>query len=108
MNKSIYVNTVFNGDFVIERNYLPADKLLLMLKVKLEMGIAHFVYQKKDGSLREAFGTLHANHIPAKAESEGQVMDKPKPADNPNVQKYFDLEAGAWRAFTINSLISIL
>ena len=41
---------------------MGASKALLIEEAKRQMrgGVCHFIYRKKDGSMREAFGTLNA------------------------------------------------
>ena len=62
-------------------------------------GIVKFYFQKVDGSIREAYGTL-ASHL----------VTETKGADrrsNPTVQTYFDTEKGEWRCYKIANLILI-
>lgn len=61
--------------------------------------IVKFYFQKVDGSVREAYGTLKADLLPATGES-GR-----KP--NPTVQVYFDSEKQEWRCFKKANLLSI-
>jgi len=56
-----------------------------------------FSYQKKDGSIRQAVGTLVQGIIP-------EVEGKRIPSQS--VQTYWDLEANAWRCFSKLNLIS--
>lgn len=56
--------------------------------------------KKVDGSMREAFGTLALNLIPA--ESVGADRKR-----NDTVQTYWDTEKGAWRCFKKANLIRI-
>ena len=63
----------------------------------------HFSYQKADGVLREALGTLNQDLIPA---------DK-KPKDSSinygNNLKYYDLEKNAWRSLVTDcSVLKLL
>lgn len=60
------------------------------LKEILQMEKAHFQYKKRDGTIREAYGTLQFVFIPEKLRS-----DKESRSDN---FKYFDLEKNAWRS----------
>jgi hypothetical protein len=54
--------------------------------------ICKFYYQKVDGSLREAFGTLNSCLIPVIAGTDTRKK-------NDTVQTYFDTEKGEWRCF---------
>lgn len=69
------------------------------LRERLIAGIVHFSFTKKDGSLRDAFGTLHKDRITITA---GESA-----TPNPLVGTYFDLEANAWRSYTIANLVAI-
>ena len=55
-----------------------------------------FYYEKKNGELRKAKGTLRVEYQ--------NKTDKPQ---NPAVFTYYDLEADGFRAFQIQSLIKI-
>ena len=65
----------------------------------LHNGIVEFEFVKKDGTLRQAKGTLVTNLIPTSA-TNGSGR---KP--NPNVQVYWDLEKNAFRSFVKTSFI---
>lgn len=61
--------------------------------------IVKFYFQKVDGSIREAYGTLKADMLPATGES-GR-----KP--NPTVQVYFDTEKQEFRCYKKANLLNI-
>ena len=68
----------------------------------LHEGIVDFQFTKKDGSLRNAKGTLVAEHLPApKADSDV----KPARKQNENVLVYFDIEKGSFRSFVKSSFV---
>lgn len=73
--------------------------LNILLRERMLAGIVHFSFQKKDGSIREAFGTLHKDRI--------TITSGEAATPNPLVGTYFDLEANAWRSYTIANLIAI-
>ena len=58
-----------------------------------------FYFQKVDGSVREAYGTLRENLVPATAGSERKRND--------TVQVFFDTEKNEWRCFKKANLLSI-
>lgn len=73
------------------------------IKDILSKGEVKFLYEKKDGTIREAFGTrnvlileLH-DAIPTGSKSE-----------NDDVIPYFDLDAMAWRSFKVENFMGIL
>lgn len=61
--------------------------------------VVRFVYQKSDGSIREAVGTLKKDMCP-------DVKGGGKPTPE-HLQLYFDLEKKAWRSFRKELLIRI-
>lgn len=84
------------------------ENLIHFVKEALGKGISHFIYTKKDGSLREAYGTLNAELIPpVPAPPSGETAKPERTDSNPNTQKYYDLEAKAWRMFTIANLVAV-
>lgn len=76
-------------------------QLIATLKVKLQGGIAHFVYQKNDGCIREAWGTTNHTLVASKANGNGI------PRDRVNCVCYFDVEKGAFRSLCFENLIQI-
>lgn len=76
-------------------------QMIDLLKAKLQSGVAHFVYMKKDGSLREAWGTTASNLM--KATQNGRGLS----GDAVNTVKYFDVEAGGYRSLRFENLIQV-
>jgi valyl-tRNA synthetase len=75
-------------------------KVIENLKKQMSAGIAHFIYRKKDGSLREAWGTtnsLAAKHINGRGQSR----------ENFATTAYYDCEAGGWRSFRWENLVKV-
>ena len=70
---------------------LKAAWLNIKLRVKMHYCIVKFYFQKVDGSIREAYGTLKAELLPNHQESGRKKND--------TVQTYFDTEKGEWRCF---------
>lgn len=67
----------------------------------LHEGIVDFEFIKKDGSVRQAKGTLVAEYLPApKADSDGTARKQ-----NENVLVYFDMEKKAFRSFVKESFV---
>lgn len=71
------------------------------LKDKMRNGIAHFVFQKKDGSLRKAWGTT--NRSLAEKYINGNGVTREAYATT----AYFDVEAGGWRSFRWENLVMV-
>lgn len=83
---------------------LGISKAALIEEAKKQMrqGTCHFIYMKKDGSVREAFGTLNAalcnKHINGRGQS----------PENWGCSCYFDVEKGQFRSFRWQNIIDIL
>lgn len=75
--------------------------LIDTLKVKLANGVAHFIFKKKDGSYREAWGTTQRNIANAKINGNGVSRELYK------TTAYYDIEAGEWRSFRWENLIKV-
>lgn len=71
----------------------------IKLRVQLSKRIVEFYFKKVDGSLRQAFGTLMSERVPA-TQGTGR-----KPNDG--VQVYFDTEKEEWRCFKKCNLVKI-
>ena len=69
------------------------------VKNQMKQRIVKFYFQKVDGSVREAYGTLRENLVPATAGSERKRND--------TVQVFFDTEKNEWRCFKKANLLSI-
>ena len=90
--------------FVKKNGYSMSEALKVAwlnvkLKAQLKKRIVKFYFQKVDGSLREAFGTLSESVIP-QTQSNGRKM-------NDTCQVYFDTERESWRCFKKANLIKI-
>jgi hypothetical protein len=66
---------------------------------RMKKSIVKFYFQKVDGSIREAYGTLSENLLPA---TKGDDRKK-----NDTVQTYYDTERQEWRCFKKANLLSI-
>jgi hypothetical protein len=77
------------------------------LRTFLREGHVSFEYEKKDGTMRQATGTLKADDIPdeqlPKDKSEEEIKDP-----NGSNLKYWDLEKDAWRALSANTEVVTL
>ena len=84
--------------------YVGIAKSLLIEEAKRQMrsGTCHFLYVKKDGSVREAFGTLNSvlcgKHINGRGQS----------PETWGCSCYFDVEKGQFRSFRWANIIDIL
>lgn len=76
-------------------------QMIDLLKAKLQNGVAHFVYMKKDGTLREAWGTCASNLM--KATQNGRGLS----GDQVNTIKYYDVMAGGYRSTLYENLVQV-
>ena len=72
----------------------------IKLKAAMKERIVKFYFQKVDGSIREAYGTLKDSMLP---DSKG--TDSRKKSDT--VQTYFDTERGEFRCYKVANLVKI-
>lgn len=83
---------------------MGSAKALLIEEAKRQMrnGTCHFIYMKKDGSVREAFGTLNAALCSKHINGRGQSPE------TWGCSCYFDVEKGQFRSFRWQNIIDIL
>lgn len=79
---------------------LKAAWLNFKLKVAMAVRIVKFYFQKVDGSIREAYGTLRTDIMPATSGNDNRRK-------NDTVQVYFDTEVGEYRCFKRANLLRI-
>ena len=71
------------------------------LKAKLQSGIAHFTYMKKNGEIREAWGTTCSKLMKAKVYGNGIKRDFV------NCVVYWDVEIGDFRSLRFENLVKV-
>ncbi len=76
-------------------------QMIDLLKEKLRNGIAHFLYMKKDGTLREAWGTCSGNLMRATQNCRGLS------GDQVNTVKYYDVMVGGYRSLRYENLVQV-
>lgn len=81
---------------------LTTSSMIELLQLKMMNGVSHFLYRKKDGSIRQAWGTLLEKVVDRNTNSFGV------PRKYYNCQAYFDIELQEWRSFRYENLITIL
>lgn len=89
--------------FVKRNGYTMSEALKcawanIKLRAAMRQRIVKFYFQKVDGSIREAWGTLNENLMPA-------ITGTSKRAKNDTVQVYFDTEKQEFRCFKKANLI---
>lgn len=95
----------FAWQFVRKNGYSMSEALKtawanLKLKSEMKKRIVKFYFQKVDGSMREAYGTLDEKLMPA-------ISGDDKRAKNNTVQVYFDTERSEFRCFKKANLLKI-
>ena len=82
-----------------------ADEIMLLQSKMLEQAVK-FQFKKKDGSVRDAVGTLCRDKM---VQEDGTLWEpkgdaKPEPA---TIIRFFDVVKGAWRSFTCTEFVAI-
>lgn len=93
-------NVIANRTGSVEIGIMKA-MMIDLLKEKMRNGIAHFVYAKKNGELREAWGTTMSNIVSAKTNGRGYNKELD------NCIAYYDVERGNFRSFRFESLVKV-
>ena len=86
------------------QNLLIAGAKAMMiedLKHKLRTGVAHFIFQKKNGELREMFATTNPSLV--KRHINGKGVSRELYATT----AVFDCELGEWRSFRWESIVKV-
>lgn len=83
-----------------------ADEVVLLQEKMLEQAVK-FQFRKKDGTIRDAVGTLCKEKM---VQEDGTLWEpkgeaKPEPA---TVVRFFDCVAKAWRCFTCTEFIGLV
>lgn len=84
---------------------MQADEVMLLEERMLERAVA-FQFKKKDGTIRNAIGTLCRSLM---KQADGTFWE-PKGADKPcpaSVVRFFDCDKMEWRCFSVGSLIAV-
>ena len=71
------------------------------LKSKLCSGVAHFIFQKKNGEYREMFATTNPSLVKRHINGRGESREKYA------TTAVFDCELGEWRSFRWESIVKV-
>lgn len=71
---------------------------LYRLTKRMRAGAVRFAYEKTDGTLRRAAGTLQ--------EMAARIKGTGRPDDGRTV-KYYDVDANGWRSFKVENFVTI-
>ena len=86
------------------QNLLVAGAKAMMienLKSKLRSGVAHFIFQKKNGEFREMFATTNPSLVKRHINGRGESREKYA------TTAVFDCELGEWRSFRWESIVKV-
>lgn len=108
MVQALVLNNMTANRAVVIANRAQSNEIGLIkammietLKTKLANGIAHFTFIKKNGELREAWGTTQRNIANAKTNGRGESRELYK------TTAFFDVEKGEWRSFRWETLVQV-
>ena len=109
------MNAIITNDTLVARHVavishktssplMGASKALLIEEAKRQMrnGVCHFIYMKKNGEGREAFGTLNKGVLNATLKGKGESPE------NWGCCYYHDTLKGGARSFRWENLIAVL
>lgn len=115
------LQTLIEKDEELRRAYMYLDQtmdwpinetfslmiLIDELKKRMKDDVVHFSFKKKDGTVRQAYGTRESEVI---VRHEGAALpdDKTrKQVNNGSTFPYYDIERQAWRCFKTEGLMDI-
>ena len=81
---------------------IKSSEAAAALREKLQQGETHFVFKKKDGSRRQAVGTLNFEIIP---EEDTQFKSDERREERDDQVTYYDLEKMAWRCCKTENIL---
>lgn len=84
---------------------IKADEVMLLESKMLEQAVK-FSFTKKDGSLREAVGTLNRSKMIQEDGTLWAPKGEARP-DAPALMKFWDCVAKSWKCFTVANLIAV-
>lgn len=70
---------------------------LYRLTKRMRAGVVRFAYEKADGTLRKAIGTL---------KDTAALVKGTECSDDGRTMRYFDVEADGWRSFKVENFIT--
>ena len=82
-----------------------ADQIMLLQEKMLEQAVK-FAYTKKDGSIREAEGTLDRSKMDLGDGTLWEPVGKGLP-EKPEFMRYWDLKSMGWRQFSVFNLVAV-
>ena len=108
METMVIVNgmTAHRANVIIARTGSAAmgivkSQMIDLLKEKLRNGVAHFIFQKRNGGYREIFATTNPSLV--KRHINGRGVSRELFATT----AVFDCELGEWRSFRWESIVKV-
>ena len=95
---AISSTTVVRASVIAQRTN---SEMIEQLKEKLANGVAHFIFIKKDGTVREAWGTTNPSFAQRHINGNGVSRELFK------TTAYFDIEKGAWRSLRWETITKV-
>lgn len=83
---------------------IKSENAAAALREKLQQGKTNFVFKKKDGSKRNAIGTLNFDLIPTE---DTQFKSEQTREERDDQVTYYDLEKMAWRCCKTENILDI-
>lgn len=84
---------------------MKADEVMVLESRMLEEAV-RFQFKKKDGTVREAVGTLNRDKMIQEDGSVWIPIGEARP-DAPTLVKFWDLTVQGWRSFNVLNLVSV-
>ena len=84
---------------------MKADEVMMLESKMLEQAV-RFQFKKKDGSLREAVGTLKREKMVQPDGTLWEPVGEARP-EVPTLVKYWDLTVQSWRSFNVFNLVAV-
>lgn len=102
-NDSLAVTRMKVIAYRTQSNIMAGAKAMMIAGLKKQMmnGVAHFVYMKKDGTIREAWGTTCETLAAKHTVGTGITRELYK------TTAYYDIERGSWRSFRWENIIAV-
>ena len=103
---AISSTTVVRASVIAQRTHseevgIIKAMMIEQLKEKLSNGVAHFIFIKKNGEAREAWGTTNPSLAQKHINGNGVSREVYK------TTAYFDIEKGGWRSLRWESIVKV-
>jgi len=82
-----------------------ADEIMLLQEKMLEQAVK-FQFRKKDGTVRDAVGTLKRSLMKQEDGTLWEPKGEARP-DVPALMKFWDCVAKSWKCFTVANLVAV-